>query len=97
MSDLQRQAPRFANAKEVAGFLGFEQPVLNCLRWRFLLKYPTPRHLAYDADDMLECRDFLDDLMTPEEVDQIVGVPRDFSHAGEKPVDRDLVSDGEEA
>lgn len=67
--------PRFANAKEVASFLGVEQPVLNCLRWRSLLKYPTPRHLAYDADDVLECRDFLDDLVTPEEVDQIVGAP----------------------
>lgn len=67
--------PRFANTKEIAAFLGVEQPVLNCLHWRYLLKHPTPRYLAYDTDDVLECRDFLDDLMTPEEVDQIVGAP----------------------
>lgn len=65
--------PRFANAKEVARYLGVEQPLLECLRWRYLLRHPTPRHLGYDADDVLESRDFLDDLMTPEEVDQIVG------------------------
>jgi len=67
--------PRFANPEEIARYLGVEQPLLNCLRWLFLLKYPTPRYLAYDADDVLECRDFLDDLMTPEEVDEIVGAP----------------------
>jgi hypothetical protein len=67
--------PRFTDPKEIARFLGVEQPLLECLRWRYLLKYPTPRYLAYDADDVLECRDFLDDLMTPEEVDQIVGAP----------------------
>lgn len=67
--------PRFANTKEIAVFLGVEQPVLNCLHWRYLLKHPTPRYLAYDTDDVLECRDFLDDLMTPEEVDLIVGAP----------------------
>lgn len=67
--------PRFTDPQEIARFLGVEQPLLECLRWRYLLKYPTPRYLAYDADDVLECRDFLDDLMTPEEVDLIVGAP----------------------
>lgn len=67
--------PRFANPKEIAAFLDVEQPLLNCLHWRFLLKHPTPRYLAYDTDDVLACRDFLDDLMTPEEVDLIVGAP----------------------
>lgn len=67
--------PRFTKPKEIASYLGVEQPLLECLRWRYLLRHPTPRYLGYDADDVLESRDFLDDLMTPEEVDQIVGAP----------------------
>lgn len=67
--------PRFANAEEVSRFLDLDQPLMECLRWTFLLKHPSPRHLAYDADDVLDSRDFLDDLLTPEEVDQIIGVP----------------------
>lgn len=67
--------PRFANAEEVSRFLDVDKPLLECLRWTFLLKHPSPRHLAYDADDVLDCRNFLDDLLTPEEVDQIIGAP----------------------